>query len=115
MLNDLNAYYISKEEPTKGTLLALRKFILDFDPNITETWTHRMPMFRYNGKLLCYLWIDKATYTPYIGMYRGLELDHPKLILGTRNKMKIMHIDPEKDLPLRTLKKIMRMAVKLYV
>lgn len=115
MLNELNAYYISKEEPTKGTLLALRKFILDFNPNITETWTHRMPMFRFNGKLLCYLWIDKATYTPYIGMYRGLELDHPKLILGKRNKMKIMYIDPEKDLPLHILKKIMGMAIKLYV
>ena len=114
MLNDLNTWYISKEEPTKGCLLALRKFILDFDDNITETWTHKMPMFRYNEKLLCYLWIDKATYTPYIGMYRGLEIDHPKLDLGKRNKMKIMHVDPEQDLPIKTLNKIMRMAVKLY-
>jgi len=115
MLNELNTWYISKEEPTKGCLLAMREFILAFDENITETWTHKMPMFRYNGKLLCYLWIDKKSYTPYIGMYRGLEIEHPKLILGTRNKMKIMHVDPEKDLPMKTLKKIMGMAVKLYV
>lgn len=114
MLNELNTWYISKEEPTKGCLLALRKYLLDLDPDITETWTHRMPMFRYKGKLLCYLWIDKKTYIPYIGIYRGLEVDHPKLILGKRNKMKIMHIDPEKNIPVRTLKKIMNMALELY-
>lgn len=114
MLNDLNAWYISKEEPTKSTLLAMRKFILDFDENMTETWTHGMPMFRYKGKLFCYLWIDKKTYTPYIGIYKGIEIEHPKLELGNRNKMKTMHINPEKDLPTRTLNKILKMAVALY-
>jgi len=114
MLNELNAWYISKEEPTKGTLLALRQMILDFDSEMTETLTHRMPMFRYKGKLFCYLWIDKKTYTPYIGIYKGIEIEHPKLILGNRNKMKIMHIDPEKNLPVRTLKKILKMALNLY-
>ena len=114
MLNEINTWYISKEEPTKGCLLALRKLILDFDPEMTETWTHRMPMFRYKGKLFAYLWIDKKTYTPYIGIYRGIDIDHPKLVLGNRNKMKIMHIDPESNLPIKTLKKILRLALKLY-
>ena len=114
MLTELDTYYISQEEPTKSCLLALRQYILDFDPAMTETWTHRMPMFRYNGKLFCYLWIDKKTYIPYIGIYKGIEIDHPKLILGKRNKMKIMHIDPEKDLPTKTLKTILTKARKLY-
>lgn len=115
MLNSLNAYYLSQEEPTKSCLLALRKHILDCHPEMTETWTHKMPMFRYKGKLFCYLWIDKKTYVPYIGMYRGTELEHKKLILGARNKMKIMYIDPDKDLPVRTLNKILKMSLELYI
>lgn len=114
MLNSLNAYYLSQEEPTKSCLLALRKMILDFDEEMTETWTHRMPMFRYKGKLFCYLWTDKKTYVPYIGIYKGIEIEHPKLILGARNKMKIMYVDPDKNLPVRTLNKILKMALALY-
>lgn len=114
MLTELDTYYISQEEPTKSCLLSLRQYILDFDPEITESWTHRMPMFRYKGKLFCYLWTDKQTYVPYIGIYKGIEIEHPKLILGNRNKMKIMYIDPEKDLPIKTLQTILKMARNLY-
>lgn len=114
MLTELDTYYISKEEPTKSCLLALRHYILDFDTSMTETWTHKMPMFRYKGKLFCYLWIDKKSYMPYIGIYKGIEIDHPKLILGNRNKMKIMYIDPEKDLPVKTLDTIFHKAKAIY-
>ncbi len=114
MITDLEAYYIAQEEPVQSCLLALRRLILDLNPKMTETWTHRMPMFRYDGKLFCYLWIEKKTYIPYIGIYRGLEVDHPKLELGTRNKMKIMLIDPEADLPVQDLKNILEQAVALY-
>jgi len=115
MISSLNAYYLSQEEPTKSCLLALRQYILNFDPEMTETWTHKMPMFRYKGKLFCYLWTDKKTYIPYIGIYRGIDVDHPKLILGKRNKMKIMYLDPEKNLPVRTLNKILNLARDLYL
>ncbi len=114
MMTELNTYYISQEEPTKSCLLALRHFILDFDPAITESWTHRMPMFRYHGKLFCYLWTDKKSYTPYIGIYKGTEVDHPELILGARKKMKIMYIDPEQDIPVNKLQAILEMARELY-
>jgi len=114
MLRELDTYYISQEEPTKGCLLALRQHILAFDPAMTETWTHRVPMFRYHGKLFCYLWTDKKTYVPYIGIYKGIEIEHPELILGNRKKMKIMYIDPEKDLPIKTLDVILNKAKDLY-
>jgi len=114
MLNDLDAYYISKEEPTRGCLLALRKYILEYHPEMSETWTHRMPMFRYKGKLFCYLWIDKKTYHPYLGIYKGLEVEHKALDLGKRNKMKIMTIDPNEDLPLETIKEVFDLALPLY-
>ena len=114
MISEIEAYYLSQEEPTKSCLLALRSLILDFDDAVTESWTHKMPMFKYNGKLFAYLWTDKKTYTPYIGIYKGIEIEHPKLILGKRNKMKIFNVNPEKDIPVKTINKILGMARKLY-
>lgn len=114
MLSELNGYYLSQEEPNRECMLALRRFILSYNEHMTETWTHRMPMFRYKGKLFCYLWVDKKTFLPYIGMYKGIDIDHPKLELGNRNKMKTMTIDPNQDLPLSLLDEIFQMAIKLY-
>ena len=114
MISELDAYYLSKEEPTQSCLVAMRHFILNYNSDMTETWTHKMPMFRYKGKLFCYLWINKKTYRPYIGIYKGLEVEHPMLDLGTRNKMKIMDIDPEQDLPIKVLKEIFELAIPLY-
>lgn len=114
MISELDAFYISKEEPTRGCLLALRDYILQYDSNLTESWTHKMPMFRYKGKLFCYLWVDKKTYKPYIGIYKGRDVEHPKLDLGNRKKMKTMTIEPNQDLPIDTIDEIFKMAIQLY-
>ncbi|MDF1698052.1 MAG: DUF1801 domain-containing protein [Saprospiraceae bacterium] len=114
MISELEAYYVSKEEPVRSTLLALRSFILGFDEEMSESWTHRMPMFRYKKKLFCYLWTDKKTYEPYLGIYKGIEIEHPELHLGNRNKMKVMYFDASKDIPKDTIDEIFTMAMKLY-
>lgn len=71
-------------------------------------------MFRYKGKLFCYLWVDKKTYQPYLGIYKGIEIDHPQLELGSRNKMKVIYFDAAKDIPIETLDDIFDMALMLY-
>jgi len=65
MVNEIEAYYLSKEEPTRSYLMALRQYILGLDEGVTESWTHKMPMFRLDGKLFCYLWVNKDNYYPY--------------------------------------------------
>ncbi len=114
MISELEGYYVSKEEPVRSTLLALRSYILNYNEEMSETWTHRMPMFRYKGKLFCYLWIDKKTYEPYMGIYKGIDIEHPLLDLGKRNKMKVMYFDASKDIPVETIDEIFTMALKLY-
>ncbi|HFA50748.1 MAG TPA: DUF1801 domain-containing protein [Bacteroidetes bacterium] len=114
MISELQAFYLNKEEPVKSCLMAMRDYILKYSPDMTETWTHKMPMFKYRGKLFCYLWVNKKTYEPYIGIYKGIEIDHPKLDLGNRNKMKIMEINPNEDLPIDTLNEIFELAIPLY-
>jgi len=114
MLRDLDQYYLNKEEPTKSCLQALRDHILNLNSSITETWKYRMPFFCVNGKMFCYLWTDKKSGEPYIGFAEGRNIDHPMLELGDRKRMKILRINPTKDLPIETIDEIMNRALLLY-
>ena len=114
MVEQLQNYYLNKEEPTKSCLQALRSIILDQDTNITETQKWGMPCFCYKNKMFCYLWTDKKTDEPYILMVEGKYLDHPKLEEGNRSRMKIFRVNPNKDLPIKTIESILQKALNLY-
>ena len=114
MLRDLDQYYLSKEEPAKSCLQALRDYILNVNSSITEAWKYRMPFFCVNGKMFCYLWVDKKTGLPYIGFVEGRNIGHPLLEQGSRKRMRILRIDPTKDLPIETISEIMKQALLLY-
>ncbi|MCB0505900.1 MAG: DUF1801 domain-containing protein [Cyclobacteriaceae bacterium] len=114
MLRDIDNYYLNQEEPTKSCMLALRDIILALDEDVTEAWKYRMPMFCYKGKMFCYLWTDKKTRQPYIGVVEGKRINHPKLEQGDRSRMKILRINPSKDLPLKAIHGILGEALNLY-
>lgn len=114
MTPELNNYYLNKAEPNKSCLLALRSLILKQDANITETQKYGMPCFCYKKKMFCYLWTDKKTDEPYILMVEGKHLDHAELEEGNRSRMKILRINPNKDLRVRTIENILKKALELY-
>lgn len=114
MVEQLHNYYLNKPEPNKSCLLALRNIILDQDTNIIETLKYGMPCFCYKKKMFCYLWTDKKTDAPYILMVEGKYLDHPKLEEGNRSRMKILRVNPNKDLPLQVIENILQKALNLY-
>jgi hypothetical protein len=114
MIVQLHNYYLNKAEPNKSCLLALRNIILEQDPNVIETLKWGMPCFCYKKKMFCYLWTDKKTDEPYILMVEGKYLDHPKLEEGDRSRMKIFRVDPNKDLPIKTIERILQTALDLY-
>lgn len=114
MNQELDSYYLSKSEPNKSCLLALRSIILAQDPQVTETKKYGMPCFCYKKKMFCYLWTDKKTDEPYVLMVEGNLLDHPKLEKGDRSRMKIFRVKPDEDLPLATLQLILAQALDLY-
>lgn len=114
MINEFHNFYLNKEEPTKSCLLALRNIILNQDTNISETQKYGMPCFCYNKKMFCYLWTDKKTNEPYILMVEGNHLDHPKFEKGDRSRMKILRVNPNEDLPLKTIETILQKALDLY-
>ena len=109
----IDQWYLNHEEPNRSCLQALRTWVLQFDSRLTEAWKYRMPMFCLNDKMFCYLWTDKKTGRPYLGMVDGKLLEHPMLQQGDRARMKILHIDPEADLPLEVLTEVLHMAIGL--
>lgn len=64
--------------------------------------------------MFCYLWTDKKTDEPYILMVEGKYLDHPELEQGDRSRMKILRVNPNKDLRIETIDNILKTAVDLY-
>lgn len=113
-MTELDNFYLQKEEPIKGCLLALREIILSYDKEITTAWKYGMPFFCYKGKVFCYLWVHKKSLQPYIGIVEGKYINHPNLLLEKRSRMKIMLFDPNKDLPIKTIKSVLKEAIELY-
>ncbi|MBS1660494.1 MAG: DUF1801 domain-containing protein [Bacteroidetes bacterium] len=113
-MKEIDNFYMKQDEPDQGCLLALRKLILSQDNEVSEAWKYGMPFFCYKGKMFCYLWVHKKYKQPYIGIVEGGRFDHPDLIIEKRSRMKIMLFDPNKDLPIKTIKDILRQALNLY-
>jgi hypothetical protein len=114
-MRPIDQYFLQKEEPIKSCLQALRELLQNFHGEITEEWKYGMPFYYYRGKMFCYLWIHKKFKQPYIGIVEGKELKHPALLLEKRARMKILLIDPEKDLPVRTIRSILKEALLFTV
>ena len=114
MLRDIDNFYLTKEEPNKSCLLALRSIILEQDKDVAETQKYGMPCFIYKKRAFCYLWTDKKTKEPYILMVEGKHLDHPELEAGNRARMKIFRVNPKKNLPIKKIHLILKQALDLY-
>jgi len=113
MLTPLDNFYFNKEEPIRECLLTLRDLILKQDSRITTEWKYGMPFFYFKGKMYCYLWIHKKCGQPYIGMANGNQLDHPALLTEKRARMKILLIDPYRDLEVEMIESILQQALNL--
>ena len=114
MLRPVDNYFLQNEEPIKSCLQYLRAFILKQDEHITESWQYGMPFYYYRGKRVCYLWIHKKYRQPYLGIVEGKLVEHPDLLMEKRAKMKILLIDPAKDIPVKKLKEILKQTLGLY-
>jgi len=114
MLREIDNFFLQKEEPVKSCLLFLREYLLSYDKALTEAWKYKMPFYCYKGKMFCYLWVNKKTQQPYLGIVEGRRLEHPLLIIQKRSRMKIMLMDVTADIPVKTIDEILKMAIALY-
>jgi len=110
----LDEYYEKQPEPHQSCLLTLREIILGYNPQIRETWKYQTPFFLFDGKMLCYLSVDRRIRLPYVGMVEGRYLDHPALESGGRKRIKVLSVNPTEDLPIDTLEEVLEQAIALY-
>jgi len=108
MLRPIDNYFLQKEEPVRSCLQFLRAHILGMDPNVTEAWRYGMPFYFYKGKRFCYLWVHKKTAWPYLGIVDGYKIDEADLISEKRSRMKILLIDPNKNIPLKKINRVLK-------
>lgn len=114
VVEENSAYYLSKEEPVKSCLLALRDIILAQDEQVTETRKWGMPCFCYKKKMFCYLWTDKKSGEPYILFVEGKHLEHPMLETGDRSRMKTFNVSSTEDIQVETITMLLNEALDLY-
>lgn len=112
-MTPLDEFYSRQPEPNSGCFLAMRQVVLACNSEIEETLKYDAPCFMLKGKPFCYLWKDKKSDHPYFLMVDGKLLSHPKLEAGDRKKMKILKVDPNKDLQLDVINEILMEAVQL--
>jgi Domain of unknown function (DU1801) len=114
ILKSLDNFYANQTEPYKSCLLALSKIILQKDKHITTALKYGMPFFMYKGKMFCYLWVDKKSNEPYLGIVEGALVNHPLLIQGKSTRMKTIQFNANKDLPLKIINTILKQTLDLY-
>jgi hypothetical protein len=113
-LKKIDTFYFHLPEPEKSVFLALSRYILSLDPNISTDLKYGMPFFSFKNKMCCYFWMDKKSRKPYIGIVEGNKINHPQLEKGNRSRMKILRIDPESDLDMDTIGQVLNEAIDLY-
>jgi len=114
MLRPIDNYFMNQSEPVKNCLQFLRGHILKQDVNITEAWKYGMPFYCYNKRMMCYLWVHKKYHQPYLGIVEGKQINHPGLIMEKRARMKILLLDPNKELPMKNINSILKNVIALY-
>ncbi|MDG1803911.1 DUF1801 domain-containing protein [Flavicella sp.] len=114
MKEKIEDYYLKQIEPNRSVLFALRDIILNYHEFISEEWKYGLPSYYYNKKPFCYIWKDKKTSEPYIGIARGFQMEHPSLIQGDRTRIKIFPIPTNQDIDINTIYQIFDEASKLY-
>jgi len=106
-------FYEKQAEPHQSCLLALRKIILASNEEVHEALKWGIPCFMRGKRMFCFLSMHKQSKMPYILWVDGIHLEHPLLEQGDRKLMKILRIDPEKDLPMEVIHELLEKALVL--
>ena len=110
-MTELDNFYLQLSEPNRSVFIALREIILSIDKNISPEWKFKLPFFYYNGKMFCYLCYYKKYKQPYIGIIDGNKIDHSDLIMEGRKRIKFFLVDPEKDIDVKKVRKILNLTI----
>lgn len=114
MEQSLDHFLIKIPEPQQSCLLFLRQYFIE-EMSLEENWKFNTPFYYYKGKWFCYLsYSAKRKHEIYIGFVRGYLINLPNLVSEGRKQIKVFRINPEKDIDVKVLKKIIITLKKTY-
>ncbi|MFN8117570.1 MAG: DUF1801 domain-containing protein [Bacteroidia bacterium] len=114
MEQSLDSFFLKIPEPQQSALLFLRQFFIE-ELSLEENWKFNTPFYYYQGKWFCYIsYSAKRKHEIYIGFVKGFLVEHPYLLSEGRKQIKVYRINPEKDIDIKTLKKIVGLLKKQY-
>lgn len=113
MQERVDNYFMTIEDPYGSCLLFLRDYILKYSEKISEQRKNNTPFYYYEGKWLAFLSYDPKTKIIYLSFVNGYQMHHPKLMSEGRKKMKILYIDPFKDIDIKCLNEVLKMALSV--
>jgi hypothetical protein len=112
LINSLENYFLKQPEPHQSCMLFLRQWLLEH--RLEEQFKYGVPFYSYKNKNLCYMSVSAKEKKLYLGFIQGHKMKHPRLEKEGRKQIKVFYIDPEKDVPVTTLKQILKKAKALY-
>lgn len=106
-------YFNLQEEPYRSCLLYLRDLILGYSKDISEQRKNNTPFYYYKEKWIGFISYHPVTKDIYISFTDGCKIDHPLLKSEGRKKAKIFHIDPFKDIDVKSLSDVLEIVMEL--
>jgi hypothetical protein len=108
----VDSYFNTLEEPCRSCLLYLRKLILDFSPDVIERRKNNTPFYYFKNRWFAFISYHPKTKEIFISFVHGNRIVHPKLVSEGRKQMKIFRVDPEKDIDVKNLKAVLKLALE---
>lgn len=112
MLNPLENYFLQQPEPHQSCMIYLRSWLKD--QGRTELYKFSTAFYNYKEEMFCYLSVRAKDKKLYIGFVKGYKMKHPSLKKEGRKQIKVVYLNPDEDLPLKTLKEVISEAKQLY-
>lgn len=104
-------YMVGLTSPRREICEQIRELLTRFDPPLEELWRWGRPIYRLDGKYVCYFVANKADVN--LGFEAGAQLADPKgLLMGTGKTMRHLKLKALADLDLPYCQRLLEESVK---
>ena len=109
--SEVTAYINAQPEPKKSTLSAVRKAILEIEPELEQVIAWKAPVFKFNGKYVAGLCAFKThlTYSPQSPEVMSSLAKELKVYVTSKSSFQF---DVDKPLPKSLLTKLIKARLK---
>lgn len=105
-------FYEKDQISDQPIFLTIRELLLGSSPKITEHFMYNMPMFKYEGKLFCYIRQEKESKTKYIAFYDIAQLNYPNLCDYGRKRVKLFYFQSEKSINFNQISELIQIVIE---